>query len=363
MPLEMVILSLLNLPDWPVLAGAVVVALAVDLGLGEPRARWHPVVWMGHYLTVAGPYMAPKVVSKTAEQVAEKVAEKVAIKASRPLSEFLRGCLGWSLGALLVLFFAALASGVVLQGDWLRQQPWLQMLLLGLLLKPMLAWRMLRDEVLAVEQALAESLDAGRQRVSWLVSRDVSVLDATQVREAALSTLAENLNDSVVAPLFWFAVAGLPGAALYRFANTADAMWGYPGERQGRNWAWAGKWTARVDDVLSWVPARLTAVLLGLPTFWRGMTRVMHNAGLTPSPNGGWPMGALAVGLGIRLGKTGVYQLNPQGRPPLASDTAMALRVCGQVVASLAALAALAVILAMLGGSLQWPLAFTGRGV
>jgi adenosylcobinamide-phosphate synthase len=359
MPLEMVTLSLLNLPDWPVLAGAVVVALAVDLGFGEPRARWHPVVWMGHYLTAAGQYMAPKVVSKTAEQVAEKVA----LKASRPLSEFLRGCLGWSLGALLVLFFAALASGVVLQGDWLRQQPWLQMLLLGLLLKPMLAWRMLRDEVLAVEQALAESLDAGRQRVSWLVSRDVTVLDATQVREAALSTLAENLNDSVVAPLFWFAVAGLPGAALYRFANTADAMWGYPGERQGRNWAWAGKWTARVDDVLSWVPARLTAVLLGLPTLWRGMTRVMHNAGLTPSPNGGWPMGALAVGLGIRLGKTGVYQLNPQGRAPLAADTVMALRVCGLVVASLAAVAALGVIVALLGGSLQWPLASTGWGV
>ena len=363
MLLEMVTLSRLSLPDWPVLAGAVVVALAVDLGLGEPRAFWHPVVWMGHYLTVAGAYMAPKVVSKRAGQSPEQVAEKVAVKASRPLDEFLRGCLGWSLGALLVLFFAALASGAVLQGDWLRQQPWLQMLLLGVLLKPMLAWRMLRDEVLAVEQALAESLHAGRHRVSWLVSRDVSVLDATQVREAALSTLAENLNDSVVAPLFWFAVAGLPGAALYRFANTADAMWGYPGERQGRNWAWAGKWTARVDDVLSWVPARLTAVLLGLPTFWRGMTRVMHNAGLTPSPNGGWPMGALAVGLGIRLGKTGVYQLNPQGRAPLAADTAMALRVCGQVVASLAAVAAFVVIVTVLGGSLQLPLLSTGWGV
>jgi adenosylcobinamide-phosphate synthase len=163
--------------------------------------------------------------------------------------------------------------------------------------------------------------------------------------------------------LFWFAVAGLPGAALYRFANTADAMWGYPGERQGRNWAWAGKWTARVDDVLSWVPARLTAVLLGLPTLWRGMTRVMHNAGLTPSPNGGWPMGALAVGLGIRLGKTGVYQLNPQGRAPLASDTAMALRVCGQVVASLAAVAAFGVIVALLGDSIHGSFKWIGWGV
>ena len=357
MSFQTVISFLLSLPDCPVVAGAVLVALGVDLAFGEPRARWHPVVWMGRYMNLVGPYMAPKVAST----VASTVAEKVVIKASRPLNEFLRGCLGWSLGALLVLVFAALASGLVLQGDWLRQQPWLQMLLLGVLLKPMLAWRMLRDEVLAVEQALAESLDAGRKRVGWLVSRDVSALEATQVREAALSTLAENLNDSVVAPLFWFAVAGLPGAALYRFANTADAMWGYPGERQGRHWAWAGKWTARVDDVLSWVPARLTAVLLGLPTFWRGMTEVMRHAGLTPSPNGGWPMGALAVGLGIRLGKNGVYLLNPQGRVPLATDTARALRLCGQVLAVLALLAACGVAVALLDGSLLYSFGWAGR--
>jgi adenosylcobinamide-phosphate synthase len=80
-----------------------------------------------------------------------------------------------------------------------------------------------------------------------------------QVRESAIESLAENLNDSVVAPLFWFALLGLPGAALYRFANTADAMWGYPGMRGGRYWQWAGKWAARADDVLSWVPARITA--------------------------------------------------------------------------------------------------------
>src|SRR5690606_3824928 len=131
---------------------------------------------------------------------------------------------------------------------------WWQALALGLLLKPMFSWRMLRDEVHAVEQALGESLAAGRARLAWLVSRDVSALDASQVRESAIESLAENLNDSVVAPLFWFAVAGLPGAALYRFANTADAMWGYRGERHGRDWTWAGKWAARADDLLSWLP-------------------------------------------------------------------------------------------------------------
>jgi adenosylcobinamide-phosphate synthase len=124
-------------------------------------------------------------------------------------------------------------------------------------------------------------------------------------------------------------------------------MWGYPGERGGRDWTWAGKWAARVDDVLSWLPARLTALLIALPTLGRGWAAVVANAGLTPSPNGGWPMGALAVGLGIRLGKPGVYELNAQGRAPVAGDTAQALRRCGQVVGLLAVLSA-AVMLGVL---------------
>ena len=308
-------------PDAALLASAVLVALALDLAFGEPPARLHPVVAMGHYLGAVG-----RRVSRKAGAVA------------RPMAEFWGGALGWCVGALLVVAIAAALVGLV--AVW---QPLAQALLLGLLLKPMLSWRMLRDEVRAVEAALAESLDAGRQRVGWLVSRDVTHLSETQVREAAVSTLAENLNDSVVAPLFWFAVAGLPGAALYRFANTADAMWGYQGERGGRDWTWAGKWAARVDDVLSWLPARLTALLIALPTVGRGWSAVVANAGRTPSPNGGWPMGALAVGLGIRLGKPGVYELNAQGRAPLAADTAQALRRCGQVVALLSVAAAVLV--------------------
>jgi len=258
---------------------------------------------------------------------------------ARPAVEFWAGALGWCAGAVLV-------GAVAFAAGWTLHDlhPLLQSTLLGLWFKPMLSWRMLRDEVRAVEAALAESLAAGRQRVGWLVSRDVTALSESQVREAAVSTLAENLNDSVVAPLFWFAVAGLPGAVLYRFANTADAMWGYRGERDGRDWTWAGKWAARADDGLSWLPARLTALLIALPTVGRGWSAVMANAGLTPSPNGGWPMGALAVGLGIRLGKPGVYQLNAQGRAPLAVDTALALRRCGQVVSLLAVVAMLVVV-------------------
>ena len=305
------------------------VALAVDRIWGEPPARWHPVVGMGAYLGWAGQRIAPLVHVDRAFCAAD---------ARQQRGTFWRGALAWSAGALGVWL---LGWAVV----WLLDAApgWLQAVVLGLLLKPMLAWRMLRDEVAAVEAALdatsGGSLAAGRARLAWLVSREVSALTEDQVRESAIETLAENLNDSVVAPLFWFAVAGLPGAALYRFANTADAMWGYRGERQGRDWSWAGKWAARADDALSWLPARLTAGFLALvcgALWWRGLAK---QARQTPSPNSGWPMAAMALALGVRLSKPGVYQLNPGGRSPQAADTARAQQLAGRVVGLLAALA------------------------
>ena len=183
-----------------------------------------------------------------------------------------------------------------------------------------------------VADRMVESLQQGRERLSWLCSRDTSKLSETQVRETALESLAENLNDSVVAPLFWFALAGLPGAALYRFANTADAMWGYRGERGGRVWEWAGKWTAHADDLLSWLPARLTALLLALAAGGLSLARLRREALITPSPNGGWPMGALALALGVRLGKPGVYTLNATGQPPGPHDTERACALAGRAL-------------------------------
>jgi adenosylcobinamide-phosphate synthase len=374
---------------WPTLSPAftaslaVLLALAVDRLFGEPSARWHPVVWMGAYLNWAGRRIAPVAGQKTAP------ARWV----------FWRGAVAWMIGSALVLM-PALALVWVMRGwEW-----WWQVLALGLLLKPLLSWRMLRDEVAAVEVALGVSLPAGRERLARLVSRDVAPLDETQVRESAIETLAENLNDSVVAPLFWFALAGLPGAVLYRFANTADAMWGYLGERGGRDWTWAGKWTARADDVLSWVPARLTALLLGLVSRsaagslrgrrhrsetcenrgsrgdadkprvapWAqevapcetGFSRVAADvpsaaqaprSGLpaqarqTASPNSGWPMAAMALALDVRLGKPGVYQLNPAGRHPQPADTAHALRLAARAVGALAALAGTVALIALAG--------------
>lgn len=334
-------------PGWATLIGAAAVLLAfgIDRYLGEPPVRWHPVVWMGYYLGWAGRRLVPR-----------------AAVTAPDFKRFWLGALVWSVGAAIV-YIATWGLQQALLSLPARLGPLaggvLAALGLGLALKPMLAWAMLRREVLAVEVALnpaqGGSLAAGRERLSWLVSRDVTQLTDAQVRESVIETLAENLNDSVVAPLFWFVLLGLPGAALYRFANTADAMWGYPGVYQGCNWAWSGKWAARADDGLSWLPARFTAVLLALvsraPRAAAFLTRLCAEAGRTPSPNSGWPMAAMALALGVSLHKPGVYVLNAGGRAPQAQDTPRAIVYASKVVLILVLIVpAATVLIALMGG-------------
>ncbi|WP_198086246.1 adenosylcobinamide-phosphate synthase CbiB [Variovorax sp. E3] len=310
----------------PVLVAALWLALAVDRWLGEPTARLHPVVWMGQYLGWIGSRLAPR----------HHQAKP------RDLPVFFMGALTWCVGALAVWGVASALQGAVTV--WLPA--WAMAIVLGLLLKPLFAWRMLRDEVLAVEDALAVSLDAGRAQLARLVSRNVAELSEREVRESAIESLAENLNDSLVAPVFWFVLFGLPGAALYRFANTADAMWGYRGERGGRDWTWFGKWAARADDVLSWLPARITALLLALAAgCWpAGLT---EEAQRTPSPNSGWPMAAMALLLGVRLAKPGVYALNAEGRAAVGGDTRRTAELGARAVLAWAVCASLVIVAAM----------------
>jgi len=305
---------------------AVLLALAVDHRLGEPPVRWHPVVWMGKYLQRAGDWL---------QTVAQAEPQ------ARDLRAFASGAAAWLAGAFAVFAASALLEQIVLLLPW-----WGAAVVLGFLLKPMLAWAMLKSEVRAVEAALAQGLESGRERLRWLVSRDVQALNETQVRESAIETLAENFNDSVVAPLFWFVVLGLPGAAVYRFANTADAMWGYPGTYNGGNWAWAGKWAARVDDALNWIPARITALLLLLASGLQGLRRAPQmrtEAAHTPSPNSGWPMAAMALALDVGLRKPGVYVLNASGVSARPVHTQAAVRTGNR---------ALMLLLALMGGAL-----------
>ncbi len=314
------------MPDLDAVAPAValLVAFVIDRAFGEPAARWHPVVWMGRFLK----RMEPLVLRQ------QPLPPQV-----RDLESFSLAALAWIAGAAIFV----IAAGVL---QWMIFQlpGWLAALLLGLVLKPLLAWRMLRSEVQAVEDALGNSLQAGRARLSGLVSRDTALLSEAEVRESAIESLAENLNDSVVAPVFWFVLFGLPGAAIYRFANTADAMWGYRGLHRGQQWEWAGKWAARADDVLSWLPARLTALLLALVAGGLPARVLRVEAAKTPSPNSGWPMAAMALALGVSLRKPGVYTLHAAGRPALAGDTVQAQIYALKVVLALMLWAPLAII-------------------
>ena len=309
-------------------SGALVAAVLIDHFWGEPPARLHPVVWMGNYLNWAAANVLPKPATDDN---------------SPDYPSFLAGGVVWIAAVALILTVFSGLQRVVLQLPVL----WAA-LLLGILLKPLFAWRMLRREVQAVELALQESLEAGRARLSMLVSRDTTALTESQVRESAIETLAENLNDSVIAPIFWFVLLGLPGAAVYRFVNTADAMWGYKGVYKGRNWEWAGKWAARADDLLSWLPARITAVLLWLASgcqvtsFW---SRLRQEAAKTPSPNSGWPMAAVALVLNIQLAKPDVYTLNPSGNAPNAPDTLKSIKLASKATLAGIFIACIALLL------------------
>ena len=169
-----------------------------------------------------------------------------------------------------------------------------------------LANRTLVDEGRAVFAALGESLDAGRRRLARIVGRDTARLDAQQVRTAVCETMAENLNDGVVAPLFWFALLGLPGLMAYKMVNTLDSMIGHRDER----YEWFGKTAARLDDAANFVPARLTALLqctLAGRGGARGLRFVARYGRAHASPNSGYPEAALAGILDVRFGGPHTY--------------------------------------------------------
>ena len=171
-----------------------------------------------------------------------------------------------------------------------------------------LAGTTLIREVRAVFLALDRSLDEGRRQVARIVGRDTSQLSAQEVRTAALETLAENLSDGVVAPLFWFALLGAPGMLAYKMVNTLDSMIGYRTERY-RDF---GCWAARIDDVANYIPARLTALLMALPHSISHLSLVICHfikkyGRLHASPNSGYPEAALAGILDCRFGGPHYY--------------------------------------------------------
>ena len=167
-----------------------------------------------------------------------------------------------------------------------------------------LAGTTLIREVRQVFLALDRSLDEGRKQVARIVGRDTSELSAQEVRTAALETLAENLSDGVIAPLFWFAILGIPGMLAYKMVNTLDSMIGYRTDRY-RDF---GCWAAHIDDIANYIPARLTALLMIVAAGKPRLTGfVWRNGRNHASPNSGYPEAALAGILNCRFGGPHYY--------------------------------------------------------
>jgi adenosylcobinamide-phosphate synthase len=293
-----------------------VLALLLDLALGEPPAALHPVVAVGR-LVRALERRAPR---------------------DGAIAHLLYG------GVLTVATIGLGAAGGVLAERLSAPLPATPRLVLrAALLKPTFAVRMLLAAGEAVRAPLAQGdVSGARLALRSLVSRDVTTLDAPLVAAAAIESLAENTSDSAVAPWLAYLVAGLAGAYAYRAANTLDAMVGYRGRYE-----YLGKAAARLDDLLNLVPARLTAAAIVLTASAGGRRRALatlqRDRRRTSSPNAGWPMSAMAGALGVQLEKVGHYRLGRPQRTVEAADIAAAGRIVGRALA--ASLLALAVAL------------------
>lgn len=258
-------------------------ALLLDRLLGEPR-RFHPLVGFGRYAAVV-------------ERLCRRFGSNRAV-----------GLAAWSVA---VLPWVALAGSVHAEGGWLR---------LGLdvgLLYLAVGGRSLAEHARAIAAPLAAGdLATARTKLSWIVSRDTTQLDESGVVKATVESVLENGNDAIFGALFWFALLGGPGALLFRLANTLDAMWGYRNERYLR-FGWAA---ARIDDVLNFVPARLTALSYALLGHTACALRCWRTQAPTwDSPNAGPVMAAGAGALDLSLGGPAVYHGRLEERPPLGA--------------------------------------------
>jgi adenosylcobinamide-phosphate synthase len=278
----------------------VLLAMVLDALFGEPKWIWdripHPAVVIGRLINWAD-------------------------------RQFNHGAMRRTKGAVLLV--ALVAGGAALGAVIERVLGGLGVVLVGAVL---LAQRSLADHVRDVADALRISVEDGRMMVARIVGRDTAEMGEADVARAAIESAAENFSDGVIAPLFWFLVAGLPGLIVYKAVNTADSMVGYRTPRH-EEFGWAA---ARFDDLLNLIPARLTAVLILIVTGQGRWAEIARDARRHRSPNAGWPEAAFARGLDVALAGPRRYHgvltddpfVNPAGAReirPDAVDRAVAL--------------------------------------
>jgi adenosylcobinamide-phosphate synthase len=256
-------------------------ALLLDALIGDPDALWrrvpHPVAWFG---AVIG-WLDRRLNRETDRFARRRLAGVLAL-----------GLVTGLFGALAGVVHAAMPDGLLRIG------------LEALIASVLIAQKSLHQHVARVAAGLAtDGLAGGRAAVAMIVGRDPQSLDEAGVARAAIESTAENFSDGVVAPAFWFAVAGLPGLVVYKVVNTADSMIGHMSERH-RAFGWAA---ARLDDLMNLVPARASGLLLALAAplaggaISRALAVMVQDARRHRSPNAGWPEAAMAGALGLAL--------------------------------------------------------------
>lgn len=325
-------------------------ALILDFALGEPPAAVHPVVWMGKLVSILE-RLAPNVPARAGrppgrDALAGRAQTRIERDASTEVNTRTPSTARLSLayGALMplvgVLTFALPAWHLL---RYLRRASPPAYFVLGtLLLKSTFSVRGLFAAAQRVRHALLSGqLEEARAHLRSLVSRDTRSLDEPLIVAAAVESVAENSGDSFVAPVFYYALFGVPGALAYRVINTFDSMVGYRGRYEH-----LGKASARLDDLANLLPARLAGLLLVAASFltgkgagraWRAMWR-FHGA--TESPNAGWPMSAMAGSLDVQLVKEGHYALGEPNSPLSSEKIGEAVKVTFAAALILTALAA-----------------------
>ncbi len=266
-----------------------ILAILWDLTLGEPPVLLHPTVWFGRLIGFFDRHYRRR----------------------SPALDFIGG-------AFASLFVIAFAFALSRLPEFLPK--WIGFALSVYLLKSSFAIKSLAQHV---KNTIKEDIGEQRKYVSWIVSRDVSKLDRAHLNSAAIESLAENITDSVVAPLFYYLIFGLSGAIIYRAVNTLDAMIGYKTER----YLYFGKFAARLDDLLNFIPARLM-VFLFLPFGPKKVLEYYRRARF--KLNSDKPIAAMSAVLGVWLEKKGVYRF--EGEEPKLEDIKRALRIYWIVV-------------------------------
>jgi len=264
-------------------------SLIFDRFIGDPPNRYHPVAWVGRFI---GWWGRPSLYSK---------------KWQRSVGVVLSLCT-----ALLFAWIFQIIQSVII--TLFGNYTFITVLVTAFLLSFCIGWRSLEEHVARVRDGLMRSETEGKAQVQMLVSRNTGDLSEEEVLSAAYESMAENLVDSIISPLFFFSLFGIFGAAFFRAYNTMDAMLGYKDERRRIGW-----FPARMDDLLNYIPARLTGVLL---LFWfatQGRFSQAWNAFCLdrkqrPGINGGIPMAIIAGGTGVQFQKRGVYTIGPGER-------------------------------------------------